>query len=127
MRQRILTIVLSVAAILLADGLLPIADAGSLSGRTIRRSMNWEPDCYKPYEPSFYIHDLDSYNLAVDEFNLYLVDIRSYLSCLESEAEQDARTVVRAISDSADSLRDDVLSDAEMARSNLEFGRLMLE
>ena len=112
----------------LSLGIGSVATAGELSRREIRRSTEWEPDsCYKPSQPSFYVHDLDSYNWAVDEFNAYIREVESYFQCIEDEAQGDFTILKRILEDSLDQLRSEAASDVESARSDLEISRMLLE
>src|SRR5215469_5666539 len=45
--------------------------------------------CLKPDPPSVFVTDVDSYNLAVSEFNSYLDEVRSYEDCIIAEAKRD--------------------------------------
>ncbi len=97
--------------------------AGSLGYTNVSSYMNWEPDCTKPSQPSFYVSSRSDYNYAVDEFNNYVAEVRSYLDCLSSEAESDSRTVVRAISNGAEENRSEVISEVESAKNDLQMQR----
>ena len=103
------------------------AIGGSIGYTQISSYMDWEPDCSKPWEPSFYAHDLHSYNMAVDSFNSYLAEVESYILCIQSEGEDDLRTIANAISNSLDELRSEISYEVDAARSNLETQKLFLD
>ncbi len=104
-----------------------IASAGSIGYNTISSDMDWEPDCYRPGQPSFAIYDRLSYNLAVDEFSSYTIEVQSYVECLSVEAESDLNVLARAIANRADERRSEILSDVESARSDLKLQTMLVE
>ena len=90
--------------------------------------IEWEStDCYKPYRPSFFIIDIDSFNRAVDEFNDYVINVQRYIDCLVSEANQDLRQLPNIISEGVESAESEVLSEVEAVRSDLEISRMFLQ
>jgi len=115
----------SAAAALLLIGMdLTAAMAGEFGSRSIRRSMGWEPSyCTKPYEPSFYVTDVDDFNRAVGVFNRYVQDMKSYVACVGSEADEDSRTTSRAIEEGRDEAIDEAVGEVDSLRSRLELQR----
>ncbi len=114
-----------VGGILIGDAVkVGEADAGMLGyGLT-----DWEPSyCSKPYPPSFYVVDIDSYNMAVDEFNSYVRRAREYLRCVRDEAEEDLRQAKRAIEDGLADLESEIVAEVDAARSRLQTSRLLLD
>ena len=101
--------------------------AGSIENKQIRRYMDWEPDCYKPSPPAYYVSDIESYNWAVSEFNSYLFEVESYISCIQREAEEDIKILSQVISNGIEENRSEILIELDSARSELEFQRLYLE
>ena len=95
--------------------------AGSIGFTQINYFMTWEPDCTEPSAPFIsFTNDVDSYNRAVDRFNDYVTDVDSYLSCVQSEADQDIRMLSNAVVRSAEKKQTDVISDLNRARSSLQ-------
>ena len=82
----------------------------------------WKPkDCYKPDPPMSYASDVDSYNLAVIEFNAYLREVKSFEDCVIAEAKRDAdEKLPDLISQSAKKALDDADSEAREARESLD-------
>ena len=102
------------------------ASASSIGFRSISSYMDWEPDCFEPSEPFFFVSDLDDFNRAVDEFNNYVRGVEAYLGCIQAEAETDLRTLSRAISNSLDEKSSAIVSKVDLKRSNLELERILL-
>lgn len=97
---------------------------GDLGSRNVRRSMGWESsNCFRPSEPYFYVSDADSFNLAVDEFNNYVEEMRQFITCVNDEAADDANTVVRAIEDGRDEEVSNATSEVENVKASLESQR----
>jgi len=88
--------------------------------------MDWEPDCYKPSPPSFFVSDVDSYNMAVNEFNSYVSEAQTYSDCLLTEGEADLRMLKKIISNGVDEKRSEIRSDVDNAKSDLELQGQML-
>lgn len=103
------------------------AIAGSIGYKQIRRHMDWEPDCYKPSVPSFYASDVDSYNMAVHEFNSYLSEVETYLGCIRTEGEADLRLLSRAIENGIEEKRSEIIGELESAKSDLSYQRSTLQ
>ena len=90
--------------------------------------IEWEStDCHKPYQPSFFVIDTNSFNRAVDEFNDYVGNVQRYIDCLVSEANQDLRQLPNIISEGVESAESEVLSEVEAVRSDLETSRMFLQ
>lgn len=102
------------------------AFAGSIEMSSIGPFSSWESDCSKPYAPSFFVTDTDSYNYAVDEFNSYLTDVEYYIQCVQNEASDDARALANAIEKGTQNAIDEVSSELDMARSNLQMSKSSL-
>ena len=117
---------LTVGALVFALNALSQANAGSLGYTSVTSYMDWEPDCSKPYVPSFYISSVEDYNDAVYEFNNYVSEVESYLSCVADEAESDTGAAARAIQNGAEKARSEVISELDSVRSNLQSERDML-
>ena len=100
--------------------------AGSIGYKQIRRYMDWEPDCYKPSSPSFFVSDIDSFNWAVNEYNSYLSEVENYINCIKGEAEADIKTLSRAVSSGFDEKRSQILSELDSAKSDLDMQRSFL-
>jgi hypothetical protein len=103
------------------------ATAGSLGYSPINPYMDWEPDCYKPTPPSFYVSDIDSFNWAVQEYNSYLSEVETYIACIQSEAEADISASSQAISNGYDEKRSQILNELDSANSDLEMQRSFLQ
>ena len=82
MKPIVLIVVLSG---LVLGGLVSV-NAGSLGYRSVSAYMDWDPDCSKPSQPSFFVTDVDCYNYAVSQFNGYLSEVQLYISCISNEA-----------------------------------------
>lgn len=95
------------------------ASAGSIGYTRISSYMDWEADCSKPYEPSFFEYD----QYAIDEFNRYVEDMKRYIHCIQSEAESDLKTLQQAIVDSLDNQQSEAILGVDRVRNNLEMVR----
>lgn len=102
------------------------AISGSLGMTTIGFMNTWEPDCYKPNEPYMFITDVDSFNMAVDEFNSYLSQVEQYMLCVETEAETDKRAMIKAVDQGMLEATEGILMEVQSARSTLEASRSTL-
>ena len=100
--------------------------AGSIGYTSISSYMDWEPDCYKPSTPSFYVSDRDSFNWAVDEYNNYVSEVERYINCIKGEAEDDISALSQAVSNGFDDKRSEILSELDSAKSDLEMQRSYL-
>ncbi len=95
--------------------------AGQLGMTSISTWTSWEPsDCYEPTVPYFSCYDEYSCKSAVDEYNDYVSEVRSYLACVQSEAEADVRNVTRAIQDGISEAASEKSSDVDDAKYMLE-------
>lgn len=103
------------------------AAGGEIGYSYIHNYMDYNPSCYKPSEPSFFVHDLHSYNSAVDDYNDYLDDVKIYLSCLVSEGEADIRLLRQAVANGVDEKRTEILDELDSLRSDLERERSTLD
>ena len=122
MKPIVLIVVLSG---LVLGGLVSV-NAGSLGYRSVSAYMDWEPDCSKPSQPSFFVTDVDSYNYAVSQFNGYLSEVQLYIGCIGNEAEHDADTMARAIQNGLEEKRTEIVSELDDAKSDLTNQRLFL-
>ncbi len=103
------------------------AIGGSIGYQNIHTYMDWEPDCYKPSPPTFFVSDIHSYNMAVDEYNSFVSELQTYLSCIQSEGESDLKTLAVSISNSIDEKRSEAMSELQSAKSDLSMQKLMLQ
>jgi len=102
--------------ILLARG--QIVNPGELSGFGSVSMSTWEPsDCYKPSEPSFIVFDRDGYNMAVMQFNSYLSEVKSYISCVSSEGNSDYRLLKSIIENGIQEASSNIQSELSSVRS----------
>jgi hypothetical protein len=115
----------AIGALFLAIGIGP-SISGSLGYFSLSYYMDWEPDCYAPTSPTFYVYDVQSFNAAVDEFNAYVSDVEYYLDCLQSDAENDLELTKTAIIEGYQDHRASILRELEDASSQLESERYLL-
>lgn len=85
--------------------------AGDVSKRSYSRYFEWEStDCSKPTAP--FIYELDENNQW--EAENYLNEVKSYISCLETEAQNDyddaRKKLIQAIEDG----RDEAINEAKL-------------
>lgn len=99
---------------------------GSIGFTQISPFMDWEPDCNLPYQPSFYVSDADSFNYAVEEFNIYVTEVENYVRCLRTEGETDLELLADAIAETIQQKRRHAVNSLDTARSDLEFQRSLL-
>jgi hypothetical protein len=62
---------------------------------------------------------VELYNLSVDSFNLWVEQMKGYLSCVEREAKGDIENVGRVIVDGARREVEDAKFEIARTRSNL--------
>lgn len=110
-----------------ALGIALSANAGSLGITSIAPWMDWKTKCSRPYTPSFSVYDVDSYNHAVDEFNDFVAEARSFLSCVKSDAEGDIRTTAQVIAESADKIRSEIVLKVETTKADLQSKRYLID
>jgi hypothetical protein len=103
-----------------------IANAGSIGSKTIKSHMDWEPDCFKPSAPVFFVTDVTSYNWAVDEFNSYVASVEMYLSCLQEEADSDLKILSKALANGLQEKTSQVVEEVNDARTGLDLERTLL-
>ena len=99
--------------------------AGQLSLFDIELYNDWSPSsCYKPDAPYFgYISDADDFNRAVSDFNSFLAEARTYISCVANEGNSDLQTFQSIVSDGVDSAQNEISDEVDSARSQLESSR----
>lgn len=104
-----------------------LAQAGEFNVSVVGATLEWKPTrCSKPSKPVFHVTDVDSYNAAVKEYNQYLLQVRTYRSCVNEEAQQDAKTAAQAISNGLDQANDGIQRELESAMSKLESAKRSL-
>lgn len=121
--------------ILLQLGLLTLfalfaaaAPAGEFNTRAVDPSLTWKPTrCSKPAKLFFHVTDVDSYNSAVEEYNQYLLKVRSYRDCINEEAQADAQTAAQSISTGLGRASGDLRREIDTARSELESAKRSLQ
>ncbi len=101
--------------------------AGTFGTQDVDSSVDWKHKCSKPHKPSFTVSDVDSYNSAVEDFNAYVLEIESYINCVNREANSDAQDLANAVQKGSQRAVDDVSSDLESAKSDLERHRSIIK
>jgi hypothetical protein len=95
--------------------------AGSLDNPQIADYSVWSSNrCYKPPPPPVNIADALSYNLAVDSFNRYFAQMKTFMDCIGSEANQDYEALRKALETGLARARSEALTDLEQSRSAIE-------
>lgn len=83
-------------------------------------SVKWKPTgCFKPSPPMIFVSNAAEYNIAVDEFNMWLSRMKAHLSCVSSEAKRDIENAGKVIVDGANQETEEANSEISRARSNL--------
>lgn len=91
-------------------------------------SLTWKPtECLKPRKLFFHIYDIDSYNAAVEEYNHYINEVRTYRSCMNDEAQRDAEAATNAIASGLEQVNSQTRIDLDSARSKLEAAKRLLQ
>lgn len=102
--------------------------AGEFSQTTLGASLGWTPtQCSKPRKLFFHVTDVDSYNAAVEEYNQYLLEVRTYRFCINEEAQEDANTAAQSISSGLGQANDEIKKELDSARSELESAKRLLQ
>jgi hypothetical protein len=88
----------------------------------------WKPlACFRPSKPVTTAYDVESYNIAVEEYNSYVQQMSRYLDCLVSEAKRDIATgFPNAVKKSVEELSDDAQSEVSNAKSDLDLARELI-
>lgn len=104
------------------------AVAGEFSVKAISPSLIWTPsDCPMPRKRHFHVEDVNSYNAAVEEYNNYLHQVRTYRSCINDEAQKDAEAAAAAIAKGLEQANDKARRELDSARSGLESAKRLLQ
>lgn len=121
--QKVLGSTTSVAKtiyIILAILILPSSShAGDYGLSSIDNFTEWHSDCYKPSPPSFFVSDIDSYNMAVDDFNRYVSEVKSYLECIRSEGDSDSEMLLKAVHDGVTNEENEIIDEVRDAKREL--------
>lgn len=97
------------------------AVAGSLDNPQIANYSVWTSNrCYKPPPPPVNIADALSYNLAVDAFNRYFAQMKTFMECIGAEANQDYESMRKALETGLARARTEALTDLEQSRGAIE-------
>lgn len=111
-------------AALLALATVPFAapvHAGGLDGGEIADFRIWRPNrCYKPPPPPVQVTDPLTYNLAVDAFNRYFEQMKTFVECVGDEANVDYETLQQVLERGLSRARAEALQDLERTRSAIE-------
>ena len=95
--------------------------------RSFGSNIDWEStDCSKPYTPSLFVTDVESFNWAAYTFNRYVSDAQNYINCLVNEAEGDLRELPEIISKGVERARSEMVHEVDSHRSELELQRTLL-
>lgn len=97
------------------------SNAGSLDNPQIADYSVWSSNrCYKPPPPPVNIADALSYNLAVDSFNRYFAQMKTFMECVGAEANQDYESMRKALETGLARARTEALTDLEQSRGAIE-------
>ncbi|MDX1528647.1 MAG: hypothetical protein R3337_08460 [Gammaproteobacteria bacterium] len=104
------------------------APAGEFNSKAVDSSLEWKPTgCSKPARLFFNITDVDSYNAAVEEYNEYLLKVRTYRECINEEAQADAQTAAQSITNGLDRTSGELRREIDTARSELDSAKRLLQ
>ncbi len=102
--------------------------AGEFNTITLDSSLEWKPTrCSKPAKLFIHVTDVDSYNSAVEEYNQYLLKVRTYRECINDEAQADAQTAAQSISGGLGRASGDLRREVDTARAELESAKRLLQ
>ena len=97
------------------------AHAGALDRPEVTDYRVWDSTrCYKPRAPNVQVTDAQTFNLAVEGFNQYLLHMRRYLECAEQEANEDYASLKRALEQGLALVRNGSLQELQAARETIE-------
>ncbi len=97
------------------------ASAGEFNSKAVDSSLQWKPTrCSKPAKLFFHVTDVDSYNSAVEEYNQYLLKVRTYRECINNEAQADAQTAAQSITSGLGRASGELRREVDTARSELD-------
>lgn len=104
------------------------AAAGEFSSTSITESLSWSPsDCPEPVKPDYAVDSVETYNAAVDAYNAYLKNMRTYRECMIEEAQKDANESSAAISSGVNQVNENIGLELESMRSELETAKESLQ
>lgn len=88
-------------------------------------NITWKPSgCSKPSAPLFLVgRGAREYNLAVDQFNMWLSLVERYNDCIRSEALADIKRMPDLIVEGAKKAQSEMASEIQHQRSNLQLMR----
>lgn len=117
-----------IASLIILTLFAATAAAGEFADKTVDPSLSWKPtECSNPRKLFFHIYDIDSYNAAVEEYNHYIYEMRTYRSCINDEAQSDAKAATKAIASGLERANDQTRIDLDAARSELETAKKLLQ
>ena len=97
------------------------AFAGDLDGPEIADYRVWHSNrCYKPPPPPVQIVDALTYNLAVNAFNRYFEEMKTFMECVGAEANSDYEAIRAVLERGLSRARSEALQDLERTRSSIE-------
>lgn len=102
-------------------------NAGSYGMASVNSFTDWETECYKPSRPYFYVSDVESYNMAVQQFNSYVGEVEDYLQCIQREGDDDARTLLRAVEEGISNESTKALNELDQTKSELLSHKLYIQ
>ncbi len=113
---------------LLLFAFAPAAQAGEFGATSIGPSLAWQPtECQKPSKPPLRANDVDAYNAAVNDYNNYLLRMRSYRACINDEAQRDAAAAAAAINAGLEAANRRINVELDSAKSELEAAKRSLQ
>ncbi len=101
------------------------AQSGQVGFQEIAPYTDWEPTgCSKPDAPyTVYFSSTEEYNYAVGEFNNFLDEARTYISCVADEAGNDLQTLQGVITEGVETAQQDMTREIDDARFQLQNSR----
>ncbi len=103
------------------------AFAGEFNAKAVDLSLEWKPTgCSMPAKLFFNVTDIDSYNAAVEEYNQYLLKVRTYRECINEEAQADAQTAAQSITSGLGRASGELRREVDTTRSELDAAKQSL-
>ncbi len=102
------------------------AAAGSIGSIKVDSSVEWESDCQLPTRPDLSFHDIEGYNQALAQFNIFVARVSAYIQCVQSDGQADIDALAAAVASSMRAKQDAALKSTEVLRTDLEVHRSLL-
>ena len=118
------------ATTLIAAAIIGLAAApalgGSLGPTAVTSTLEWRTNCTAPAQPTLFIDNIETYNLALEEFNTYVAQVRAYIQCIQSDGRGDVDALADVVARGMQAQQSVALEAVEELRTDLNVQRSLL-